>query len=184
MLVLPAAETGDLVRATNSASMPLARAYPESILGNLGDDHVCRTPGWDVVVSDALARPGIAYGRDGIHDEALPTAPFISAAIVNALGYYFLPDLEHMYPDNAVRDIGAQTGTLRYLPDLFIEHVHPAVGKAAWDDGYIRANAAEAVARDRARYQSWRENAMDHDVARVRAALLDQAVHAATGYRA
>lgn len=171
MVTLVGEETGNLVRATNTVSMRIAREDPTAIIGNLGDDHVMRTPGWDKRIAEALATPGIAYGDDGIQHEELPTAPFISASIVLALGYYALPDVDHMYCDNAWRDVGVQTGTLRYLPDVVIEHVHPAVGKAEWDPGYIRVNAEDAIARDKARYESWREHAMTTDIGRVRDAL-------------
>lgn len=171
VVVLQPEDTGNLVRATNTVAMRIADVDPQAIIGNLGDDHVCRTPGWDQIVLDALRTPGIAYGDDLIQGEALPTAPFISAAIVEALGYYFVPDVEHMYCDNAVRDIAEQAGVRRYLPDVIIEHVHPAVGKADWDAGYIAVNDPRAIARDKARYESWRLHAMATDVGRVRAML-------------
>lgn len=164
-------ETGNLVRATNTVAMRIARDDPDAIIGNLGDDHIVRTRGWDRLVRDAFTEPGIAYGDDLLQGEELPTAPFISARIVLALGYYFLPDLAHMYVDNAVRDIGVQSGTLRYLPELIIEHMHPFGGKAEWDHGYKRVNAEEPVRIDRLRYESWREHAMATDVGRVRAAM-------------
>jgi hypothetical protein len=45
LLVLPLAQSGDLVRATNTAS---ARYWNEDhVIGNVGDDHRFRTPGWD-----------------------------------------------------------------------------------------------------------------------------------------
>ena len=169
--VLEDDETGSLVRATNTVSMRVAAADPDAIIGNLGDDHMCRTPGWDRLITDALTTPGVAYGRDGIHDEALPTAPFISAAIVLALGYFFIPDVDHRYGDNAVRDIAEQAGVRRFLPELLTEHMHPAVGKAAWDDGYIRVNEIPAVELDKARYENWRRQAMSTDIGRVRAML-------------
>ena len=171
LVVLQPEDTGSLVRATNTVSMRIADVDPHAIIGNLGDDHICRTPGWDRLVTDALTTPGVAYGRDGIHDEALPTAPFISAAIVLALGYFFIPDVDHMYGDNAVRDIAEQTGVRRFLPELLTEHMHPAVGKAAWDEGYIRVNEIPAVELDKARYENWRRQAMAVDIGRVRAML-------------
>lgn len=171
MVTLRGDETGNLVRATNTVSMRIAREDPTAVIGNLGDDHLCRTPGWDRAVAEALTEPGIAYGDDLLQGEELPTAPFISATIVLALGYYFLPDLEHMFVDNAVRDIGVQTGTLHYLPGVIVEHVHPFVGKAEWDDGYRRVNAETPVRLDRLRYESWREHAMPTDIGRVRNAL-------------
>lgn len=171
VVVLEPHETGNLVRATNTVAMRVAAADPDAIIGNLGDDHVCRTPGWDVLVEASLMSPGLAYGRDGIQDEKLPTAPFMSARIALALGYYALPDCEHMFIDNAWRDIAEQAGVRRYLPDMFIEHMHPAVAKAHWDAGYLRTNSDEAIRRDKLRYESWREHAMAIDIARVRDAL-------------
>jgi hypothetical protein len=170
-VVLQPNETGSLVKATNTVAMRIAREDPDCIIGNLGDDHLCRTPGWDKRVMRALATPGVAYGDDLLQGQELPTAPFISAQIVLALGYYALPDLDHMFVDNVWRDVGAQTHTLRFLPDVVIEHVHPAAGKAEWDDGYKRVNAESAIAVDHRRYYSWRKNAMLIDIGRVRAAL-------------
>lgn len=161
-------ETGNLVRATNTVSMRIAAEDPNAIIGNFGDDHLARTPGWDRRVGEALATPGVAYGDDLLQGAELPTAPFISAPIVLALGYYFLPDLHHMYVDNAVRDVGAQTGTLRFLPDVVIEHMHPFLGKAEWDEAYQRVNAETPVREDRLRYESWRQHAMATDIGRVR----------------
>lgn len=171
LVTLRAEQTGNLVRATNTVSMRVARADPDAIIGNLGDDHLCRTPGWDRAIAEALQFPGVAYGNDLIQGETLPTAPFISASIVLALGYYALPDLEHMYIDNVWRDVAEQSGVRRYLPEVVIEHMHPAVSKAAWDTGYIRVNSNEAIERDRRRYESWRQHAMATDVGRVRAML-------------
>jgi len=168
LLVLDDVQTGNLVRATNTVSLDLAANRPSSIIGNLGDDHVCRTPAWDRLVVDALTKPGIAYGDDLFQSERLPTAPFISAAIVNALGWYALPSLEHLFIDNVWRDVGAQTGRLHYLPDLVIEHVHPLAGKAKWDSGYVKVNKKPAVDRDADAYHAWRDSSMNDDVDRVR----------------
>lgn len=161
--------TGDLVRATNTVAMRIAEDDPHAIIGNLGDDHVCRTPGWDRRVEEALRAPGIAYGDDLLQGRKLPTAPFMSAAIVNALGWFFPPCLVHMYPDNALRDIGDRLGRLHYLPDVVIEHVHPGAGKAELDEGYVRADAS--TARDREAYERWRRRSLARDVARVREAI-------------
>jgi hypothetical protein len=168
MVTLRDAETGDLVRATNTLSVRIAAADPDAIIGNLGDDHVARTPGWDRAIRDALTTPGIAYGDDLFQRERLPTAPFISAAIVNALGWYAPPGLTHLFIDNAWRDLGAQSGCLRYLPDVVFEHVHPLAGKADWDDGYVKVNRQTAVDTDAEAYRAWRDGSMASDVETVR----------------
>jgi hypothetical protein len=171
LVILEDDETGNLVRATNTISMRIAAADPTCVIGNLGDDHVVRTPGWDARIADELVTPGIAYGDDGLQGERLPTAPFISAEIVTALGWYALPMCRHLFVDNAWRDIGLGAGVLRYLPDVVIEHMHPLAGKGAWDPGYEQANGPDSVERDKAAYQRWRKIRMEQDIARVRAAI-------------
>lgn len=169
LIVLDPDETGDLVRATNTVSARIANVDPGCIIGNLGDDHVVRTTGWDARIAEALASPGVAYGDDRHAGERLPTAPFISAAIVLALGWYALPTCRHLYIDDAWRDIGAGLDRLHYLPDVVIEHRHPLARKALMDKGYARA--WDAADQDREAYLAWRDGPMADDLARVRAAL-------------
>lgn len=171
LVVLDDDETGDLVRATNTVSMRVAHADPNCVIGNLGDDHRPRTYAWDRAVLGALEAPGVAYGDDLLQSEALPTAPFISAAIPLALGWYALPSCRHLFIDNAWRDIGAQTGRLHYLPGVVIEHLHPAAGKALMDEGYERANGRAMVEHDKAAYNRWRAEHMAADIDNVRRAL-------------
>lgn len=170
LVTLAPEETGNLVRATNTISLRIAAEDPGAIIGNLGDDHFCRTHGWDRRVTEALSAPGIAYGDDLLQGEMLPTAPFVSASIVNALGWYFLPSLTHMYVDNALKRLGQALGSHHYLPDIVIEHLHPGAGKAEMDDGYLRADASTEADRDA--YHHWRYGGgLDADVAAIRGAI-------------
>lgn len=172
VLVLSGDETGNLITATNTVSMRVAREDPDCIIGNLGDDHLARTPGWDQRILDTLTEPGIAYGDDLIQGEHLPTAPFISARIVLALGWYFLPVCHHLYGDDGVKRIGRAIGRLHYLPDVVIEHEHPAVGKVPWDEGYERANNVVAMTRDQRAYIDWLHSSnYTADIRNVRRAL-------------
>lgn len=169
--ILEPEDTGNLTRATNAVSMRVVADDPDAIVGNLGDDHIVRTPGWDVRITEALATPGIAYGDDQIHGPRMPTAPFISGLIIRALGWYAMPSCEHMYIDDAWKSLGLATGTLRYLDDVTIEHLHPAVGKADWDEGYRRVNSPEAMGRDHAAYFKWRNTTFYDDVNNIRRAI-------------
>jgi hypothetical protein len=165
VVTLPIEDTGDLVRATNTVALRIAREDPDAIIGNLGDDHVCRTEGWDRRIAEALREPGIAYGDDLLQHEKLPTAPFVSASIVNALGWYFLPTLRHMFVDDALLAIGTMLGRLTYIPEVVIEHVHPGAGKAETDAGYERADASTEA--DRAAFRTWLEDGITDDLNRV-----------------
>lgn len=169
--VLEPDDTGNLVKATNTVSMRVVRDDPDAIIGNLGDDHIARTPGWDRLISDALRTPGIAYGDDLLQGETLPTAPFISAKIVNALGWYALPCCRHLFIDDAWKALGKTTDTLRYVPEVVIEHEHPATGKVPWDDGYEKANNHDAMQRDLEAFDRWRNTTFYDDVVNVRRAL-------------
>ena len=169
VVVLRGDETGSLIRATNTISRRIASADPEAIIGNLNDDHRVRSRGFDRWVTEALAKPGIAYGDDLIHGERLPSAPFVSAAIVNALGWYFLPTAEHMYGDDALRVLGLALKRIHYLPELIVEHLHPAVHKGEWDDGYERAYAS--VEADKAAFNDWHARFLKRDLRAVTRAL-------------
>lgn len=166
---LPAEETGNLVKATNAV---IDRFWDRcDIFGHVGDDHLFRTDGWDVRIHDALTEPGVAYGNDGIHGPAIPSAAFVSSIIVKALGWLALPTCRHLYIDNAWRTLGERLNALHYLPDVSIEHMHPLVGKAPTDAGYIAANAPEMYDHDRVAYEAWLAGPINDDIARVRVAL-------------
>lgn len=165
-VVVSPEETGSLSKITNTISLRIAKEDPTCIIGNLGDDHRCRSIGWDKVVTHALRQPGIAYGDDKIHGQRLPSAPFISARIVLALGWYALPTCNHMYIDDAWRELGRAAKCLTYLPELTFEHLHPGVSKAPWDPGYDRAYAS--MEADRAAYNDWMMNYRKLDVKAIR----------------
>jgi hypothetical protein len=126
-------------------------------VGFAGDDHLPRTPGWVGAYLGALRElgTGIVYGDDGIQGRRLPTQWAMTSDIVRALGRMVPAPVDHLYCDNAVKDLGEQAGCLRYLPDVLIEHMHPVVGKAPVDAGYARVNRAAQYRKDRAAYEAW-----------------------------
>lgn len=140
-------------------------------LAFMGDDHVPRSVGWAgrYLAELRALGTGIVYGDDGIQGPNLPTQWAMTSDIVRALARMVPADVEHLYCDNAIRDLGAAAGCLRYLPDVLIEHMHPVAGKTAWDRQYERVNSCGQYARDRAAYQQWRANQMADDVAAIRA---------------
>lgn len=136
-----------------------ALADGHTILGFLGDDHRPRTAGWDAAITGALDElgSGLAYGRDGLQDERLPTAPFWTADVIRALGWFYPPTLVHLYADDYWLALANDLGIRAYLPDVYIEHLHPSATNA---DGTPKANADELnrendsfYERDRAEFQ-------------------------------
>lgn len=146
------------------------------ILGFLGDDHMPRTWAWDDRITDAFgpqlirsATPtGVVYPNDLYQGDNLPTCVFIRADIVHTLGYFAAPGIQHLYLDDAWRDLGADAGCLHYLPFVTVEHCHPHAGTAATDEQYERVNSPAQYARDSAAYRSWRERVCPSDAARIR----------------
>lgn len=146
-----------------------------SILGAFGDDVLFRTPGWDGIVEETLDTPGIAYGDDLIHGERHPSAVFMSSGIAKALGWLAMPGTTHQWADDAWKQLGQALDCLRFMPDVIVEHMHPAVEKAEWDATYREVFDGERAARDHAGYQEWLAKYLPGDVTAVRAALRDAA---------
>lgn len=152
--------------ATNRA--PLYR-----FLGFLGDDHRPRTPGWDRRFTECLSGgTGIVYGNDLLVGEDMPTAVAMTSDIVKTLGYMAPPSLVHLCIDLVWLDWGRGLGRITYLPDVIIEHMHPANGKADMDAGYEDANNAERVAADARAYYAYRdEGGLQADLDKLRTLL-------------
>jgi hypothetical protein len=135
-----------------------------TVIGFVGDDHRFRTPGWDAAIEDYLElHPGVAYADDLLKRQELPTQWFVSRSIVDVFGMG-LPGLFHLYIDDYWKTLAAGAGCLYYMPDLIIEHMHPTVGKAEWDDGYRAVNAPEMYAHDNAVFTAWLSSDYRRDV--------------------
>lgn len=162
------AERAGLVGSTNLAARGILSNSQTSptYLASLGDDHLPRTPDWDlrlIKAIEAMDGPGWAYGNDLLQGERLPTAWVQHRATVELLGWMMLPTLGHMYPDNVVYDVANPTGRLAYVPGVVIEHLHPSAGKAETDESYAESNAPGQYRTDRAAYVAWQQTRMHHD---------------------
>lgn len=99
------------------------------------DDHIFRTPQWDLAMETAIEEHGgwgIAYGQT----DNLPTSIMVSGNVVDILGYWFYPDFQHHSCDLYVKDLCNEAGLDVYVPDVLIEHMHQVWGKAEIDDNY------------------------------------------------
>jgi len=110
----------------------------EEIYQHSCDETVYRTPGWDTAVAEAFENEfpdgiGLVYGRDGIHDENLATHGFITRKWVEAVGYFVPPYFSSDYNDLWLHEVAGAVGRRWFLPDVFTEHMHPAVGKGPLD---------------------------------------------------
>lgn len=166
--VLP--EPMGYTRALNHAAEQLWDTVP--ILGAFGDDVIFSSPRWDDEVRRTLATPGIAYGDDLIHGKNHPSAVFMSSVIAKALGWLALPATTHQWADDAWKSLGQQAGCLRFMERVIVEHEHPAVGKADWDDTYKAVFNDQRAASDYAGFMGWVESGgLEADADKVRAVL-------------
>lgn len=133
-------------------------------LGFMGDDHRVRTHGWDERLTDAAGYFGLSYGDDLLRGPELPTAVVMGADIVRTLGAMAPPTLGHLYVDDYWRTLGEELDALRYVPDVVIEHMHPAAGKAEIDASYETTNHPDQYARDRAAWEEYRLKFLGRDV--------------------
>lgn len=158
--------------ALNEAATAAAGDPAVDAVGFMGDDHRPRTGGWDTAYLAAIAEMGgvgIVYGDDGLQSEALPTQCAMSSNIVRTLGWMCPPVLRHLWIDNFWLDLGRAAGCLRYLPNVVVEHMHPYVGKAEMDEGYVRVNSDEMIDADRTAYELYTAERLARDVEKVRA---------------
>ena len=138
-------------------------------VGFMGDDHFPRTDGWDEMFVDALLsmKAGLVYGNDGLQGAAIPTQIAMTADIPLTLGFMTLPQLWHLYADNFWLDIGNAIRRIKYLPEAYLEHMHPAIGKANSDAGYEFSGAFTLDRRDKAVYEDYLRDDLEGDAKKL-----------------
>jgi hypothetical protein len=141
-----------------------------TIVGFMGDDHRPRTVGWDQAIIDAMPPLGVVYCDDGFQGPNLPTSVFMDAELIRRLGWMVPPGIGHLFCDNAWKALGEALGTLVYLPDVLIEHMHPHADKAPMDQGYAEVNSARQWEADEAAFRRWVAADLPRDIARVKGA--------------
>lgn len=121
------------------------------ILMHASDDIVFRTPGWDRFITETFDRfPDrlvFVYGSDGYQDERLGTHGFLSREWVETVGYFVPPYFSSDFNDLWLHEVAGMIGRRVYVPEVFIEHMHPDAGKAQWDQTHLERK--ERHRRDR-----------------------------------
>jgi hypothetical protein len=166
LVVGPRQRIGPLL---NEQAMKVADRY--DVIGFMGDDHVPRTAGWDARIVEASTPWSVVYGNDLFQGENMPTAVFMGSQLIRELGYFNPPGLDHLFLDNGWRHYGKALGTLTYLPDVVIEHVHYMANKVEMDGLYREVNSSHMYHHDRDAFHVWLADRAPADLARVREAM-------------
>lgn len=157
-----------MIGTLNAVAVEQAPHY--RFLAFMGDDHRPRSNEFDQRFVECLSGgTGLVYGDDLLQGQIMPTAVAMTSDIVQALGYFSPPQLQHLCADLAWGEWGRAIGRLTYLADVVIEHLHPANGKAQYDQGYEEANNAGQVHRDTEAYNAYMTGPFHQDVEKLRA---------------
>lgn len=135
----------------------------------LGDDHRIMTDGWDKKLVESISEinNGIAYGNDLYQKENLPTAVLMDSNIIRVLGYMSPPEQQHLYLDDFWKELGTRLNTLRYSPDVVIEHLHFSIGKSKEDNQYREINDGGMYDRDKAAYNRYLALKIEADIVKL-----------------
>lgn len=167
-----------VVAVLNDAATRYATATTgerHAFIGFMGDDHRPRTPAWDEILANELATNAngatsrlITYGNDLLQGRQLPTAVLMRAAVVATLGYVAPPMMRHLYVDNVWLTWGRRLDAISYREDVVIEHMHPVIYKAEWDERYAVVNSGDVWAADEKAYHEYLADGLDTDLAKLR----------------
>lgn len=119
----------------------IARQSSGDVLFMTGDDIIMRTPGWDKIVESHFSKVEdkllVVSTKDGIQNEKIATHSFIGRPWLDTLGYLTLGIFPGDYVDNWLTDVAKGVGRLVYEPQIYVEHLHPNVGKGQLDSTYL-----------------------------------------------
>ena len=138
------------------------------------DDTVVMTPKWDENLINAIkdVPMGISYPDDLAQRARLPSnGTCFDSNIVRTLGYLAPPELLHLYIDNFWKLLGDFMGTLRYCPEVILEHHHYAVRKAPVDDLYSAINSPWMYERERNAFIKYKMTNFQSDITKLKEAI-------------
>lgn len=161
-----------LVQVVNMFSSQGDYAYS----GVINDDHIFHTPGWDKAFVDAIESRGrgwgVAFGNTNDTPYWQPSGEIMSVKTIRTLGFYFPPDLEHLFVDRALIDIFKDMNLLHKVKSVDIEHRHWAFKKAEIDQNYKELYQDEAnYNRQEQLYLKWKKEKLPGVIERLRKAM-------------
>lgn len=110
-----------------------------------GDDLIFRSPNWDELVLKTFEKyPDkivFIHGPDGFFADNFGTHGFLHKNWVKTVNYFLPPYFSSDYSDMWLNDVANSLKRREYVPDLLIEHMHPALNKASWDQTYLERMA-------------------------------------------
>lgn len=111
---------------------------------------------WDKLILqkfEGIDHPAVLAVSDGHRTDNLLCMAIINRNRYKQQGYMFHPEFFSMFSDNLFTDRAYADGVVIDAPEIVIEHLHPAFGKAEMDETYARSNAPENYEAGLATYE-------------------------------
>lgn len=140
--------------------------------GQLCDDNVPVTPGWDTALVEAAGTDSIASCNDGWQaPNRMHSATVWGGDLLRQIGYWFPKGFNHMYIDDVWETLGRTSGKWRCLMAYLVRHDHHGVtGKI--DPSYEKSFGF--LEPDRLRFEEWVKNEYAVDLAKIGGAKNDK----------
>jgi len=122
------------------------------------DDVIFHTNGWDdLVVNEFLKYPDrilMVYGEDGIQHGHTATLPFLHRNWIDTIGRFLPMHFVNEFGDRWITHVAKAINRCIYLPNLYIQHLHPAKKTMLADETYLERRK---MSRDKMPLNSWRK---------------------------
>lgn len=153
----------------NTSGVSLAQRY--RYVGFVGDDHMPMTDQWDGLIFNTFALPEtlIVYGPDG-QPKGTGSYPALTWWVMDSdlilhLGQMVPFVLSHTCVDDYVAQLGYQSNTIVYDPDVLFEHNHWIWDKGVVDASYERSSEHNNRLADNKKWLDYQEIQLPRDIA-------------------
>lgn len=153
-----------LMEKINYNILEIAKDY--KYVGFIGDDIRFETTFENKFIEYLSSKPhALAYGNDDYWKGALPTHPFITSKTILAVGFFGCPAVEHNFFDNYWQRIFIELRSIKYFPEVIMNHYHPVAGKELPD--LIYYSIQNKLKTDEQKFLTYMMNNLSSDLRKI-----------------
>lgn len=130
------------------------------ILINMSDDQIFVEEAFDKIIERDMAEhfpdlDGFLHYNDNQQRANVPTMSIMGKKYYDRFGYIYNPEYQSLWCDVEAMDVAKLLGRWKYMGDdkVIFHHLHPAWGKAEWDDQYRKTESTSMWVYDEAVYK-------------------------------
>tara|TARA_R110000868_G_scaffold26805_3_gene102835 strand:- start:539 stop:2050 length:1512 start_codon:yes stop_codon:yes gene_type:complete len=133
--------------------------------GQLTDDHVPMTEGWDRQLVEAAGKDAIASCNDLWQaPKRMHSATVWGGELLRKVGYWFPPGFNHMFIDDVWETLGRESGKWRCLMNVVVKHEHYGLdGKK----DQVYADSEAHMEHDRLAFEDWIKTRARDDLTKI-----------------